>query len=408
MFGKSLKNLAKLYSKDVEAVLAIASSSLEIPEANADVINFASGLPDPRAIPVNDIEKILKHIIEEYGYKALQYTSSRGVPELINNIVAFMYRMRGLKTLPENILITAGSQQALDLITRLFVNPGEVVIVEEPSYILALHVLRLRGAKVVGVAIDRHGLRIDLLETTIKKLRREGEKIKLVYTMPLFQNPTGVSMSFERRKYLLELSEEHDLLIVEDDAYAFLGFDDSMIPALASEDQFGRVIYVSTFSKILSPGLRVGYLIAQEDVITKLSVVKQVIDLGSSTLSQLIAAKAIEKNVIEKNIAYIRKLYRVKKDLMVEALDEMLPKGIWRSDPGGGFYVWVKLNRNIDTEDILNLSNKRGVLFTPGKRFCVNQVPCKDAMRLSFSNPPENSIRVGIQILGDILRCKVR
>jgi 2-aminoadipate transaminase len=350
----------------------------------------------------------LKHIIEEYGYKALQYASSRGVPELINNIVAFMYRMRGLKTLPENVLITAGSQQALDLITRLFVNPGEVVIVEEPSYILALHVLRLRGAKVVGVAIDRHGLRIDLLETTIKKLRREGEKIKLVYTMPLFQNPTGVSMSFERRKYLLELSEEHDLLIVEDDAYAFLGFDDSMISALASEDQFGRVIYVSTFSKILSPGLRVGYLIAQEDVITKLSVVKQVIDLGSSTLSQLIAAKAIEKNVIERNIAYIRKLYRVKKDLMVEALDEMLPKGIWRSDPGGGFYVWVKLNRNIDTEDILNLSNKRGVLFTPGKRFCVNQVPCKDAMRLSFSNPPENSIRVGIQILGDILRCKVR
>jgi len=397
-----------LYSKDVEVISAIASSSLEIPDSNTNVINFASGLPDSRAIPVDDVKEILRSVMEEYGYRALQYAPSRGVPELINNITSFVYRVRGLKASPENVLVTAGSQQALELITRLFVNPGDVVVVEEPSYILALHVFKLRNAKVVSVAIDENGLRVDVLEDALKKLRREGERVKMLYTMPLFQNPSGVSMSFDRRKYLLELAEEYDILVVEDDAYALLGFDGTLVPALASEDRFGRVLYMSTFSKVLSPGLRVGYVVAHEEVVSKLSVVKQVVDLGSSTLSQAIVAKAIEKNVVEKNIDYIRELYRVKRDIMVEAIDEMFPEGVWRSSPAGGFYVWVKLNRNVDTESVLEMSSRHGVLFTPGNRFCVNQELCRDAMRLSFSNPPETSIRVGIQILGDILQRKVK
>jgi len=372
------------------------------------VINFASGLPDPRAIPVSDLREILIEVIEEYGYKALQYAPARGLPELVKALTRFVHKTRGLKASPENTLITTGSQQALELIARLFVNPGEIVIVEEPSYILALNVFKLRNANIIGIAMDENGLRVDILEDTLKKLCREGKRVKLVYTMPLHQNPSGISMSLDRRRYLLELAEEHDFLIIEDDAYALLSFDYSSTPALASEDRFGRVLYLSTLSKILAPGLRVGYLIAHEDVVAKLATVKQICDLGTPTLSQAIGAKAIEKSVIDKNVERIKRLYKIKRDLMIEAIDEFFPKHIWRSSPDGGFYVWVKLNKDIDTEEVLKLSSKCGVLFTPGKRFCVNQDLCRDAMRLSFSNPSENSIKIGIQILGDILRSNVK
>jgi 2-aminoadipate transaminase len=403
-----MRSISRFYSKEIEAISVIASSSLEIPEASADVLNFASGLPDPRAIPVSDLREILIEVIEEYGYKALQYAPTRGLPELIKVLTRFVYKTRGLEASPENILITTGSQQALELVTRLFVNPREIVIVEEPSYILALNVFKLRNADIIGIAVDENGLRVDILEGVLKKLRKEGKRVKLIYTMPLYQNPSGISMSLDRRRHLLELAEEHDFLIVEDDAYALLGFDDLLTQALASEDRFGRVLYLSTLSKILAPGLRVGYLIAHEDVAMKLAAIKQVCDLGTSTLSQAIGAKAIEKNIIDKNIEHIKRLYKIKRDLMIEAIDEFFPKGIWRSSPGGGFYVWVKLNKDIDAEETLKLSSKCGVLFTPGKRFCINQDLCKDTMRLSFSNPSEDSIKMGIQILGDILHSNVK
>lgn len=361
-------------------------------------------MPDPRTIPVKDIEAITIEIFKRYGYNSLQYAPSTGFASLIDEISRFVYRTRGLKTNPDNVIVVSGSQQGLDLISRIFIDPGDIVVVEEPSYVLALNAFRLRRVRFVAIPVDDKGMKVEMLEDVIKRYSREGKRIKLVYTMPIAQNPTGTTMCEERRKYLLELAERYNLVIVEDDAYGLLTFEEAPKP-IASIDKSGSVVYLSSFSKVLAPGLRMGYIIVSDDETAKrMHIMKQFMDLGTSTLSQLIVEAALKKGVVDKAIEYAKSLYRLKRDIMIELIDEEFSDEVSRSSPKGGFYTWLKLNRDVDTEKILELSRKRGVIFTPGKRFCINEDKCLDAMRLSYSNPSEDDIRIGIHILADVLR----
>ncbi|MEL9939579.1 MAG: PLP-dependent aminotransferase family protein [Ignisphaera sp.] len=393
-----------LYSQEAK-VLEENFVSLEIPAASDKIINFASGVPDPRTIPVKDIEAVTIEVFKRYGYNSLQYAPSTGFASLIDEISRFVYRTRGLKTNSDNTIVVSGSQQGLDLISRIFIDPGDIVVVEEPSYVLALNVFRLRRVRFVAIPVDDKGMKVEMLEDAIKRYGREGKRIKLVYTMPIAQNPTGTTMCEERRKYLLELAERYNFVIVEDDAYGLLTFEEEAPKPIASIDKSGSVVYLSSFSKILAPGLRMGYIIVGDDeTAKKMHIMKQFMDLGTSTLSQLIVETALKKGVVDKAIEYAKSLYRLKRDIMIELIDEELSDGVSRTSPKGGFYTWLKLNRDVDTEKILELSRKRGVIFTPGKRFCINEDKCLDAMRLSYSNPSENDIRIGIHILADVLR----
>ncbi|MEM0026506.1 MAG: PLP-dependent aminotransferase family protein [Ignisphaera sp.] len=392
-----------MYSQEAK-VLEENFVSLEIPAVSDKIINFASGLPDPRTIPVKDIEAIAIEVLEKYGYNSLQYAPSTGFVQLINEISKFVYRTRGLKTNSDNIIVVSGSQQGLDLISRVFLDPGDVVVVEEPSYILALNVFKLRRVRFVAIPVDDKGMKVEMLEDIIREYSREGMRIKLVYTMPIAQNPTGTTMCDERRKHLLELVERYNFVIVEDDTYGLLTFEEETPKPIASIDKSGNVIYLSSFSKILAPGLRIGHIIASDDEVTKkMHIMKQFMDLGTSTLSQLIVEVALKKGIVDKVVEYAKRLYRLKRDIIIELIDEEFSDVVSRTSPKGGFYTWLKLNRNVDTEKILELSRKKGVVFTPGKRFCINENKCLDAMRLSYSNPSEDDIRIGIRILADIL-----
>ncbi len=360
-------------------------------------------MPDPRTIPKNEIKEIIAEAFEIYGYQVLQYSPSSGLSKLVKEVINFVYRTRGLRANLNNVIIVSGSQQGLELVSRIFIDPGDIVVVEEPTYLLALNVFKLRKARIVSVPVDDEGMDVNVLEDIVKDLKKDGKKPKIVYTMPVAQNPTGVTMSINRRKHLLELAEKYNFIIVEDDAYGLLSFDCEQ-PPIASLMGLNNVVYISSFSKVLAPGLRVGYVIANENIINKMYVLKQFMDLGTSVLGQAIAQIALEKGVVDKNAEYAKRLYRLKKNLMIELIDSMFFSESWRSNPKGGFYIWVKLNKNIDTRKLLEQSKRNGVIFTPGANLCVNTYRCLDAMRLSYSNPSEDEIRIGIYRLSSLIR----
>jgi 2-aminoadipate transaminase len=368
-----------------------------------NVISFAGGFPDPSLFPLDEISEITREIIKNHGDKALQYAPTKGITDFRNTLAEFL-SYKGIKVNDyDDIIITTGSQEALYLILKILVNHNELVVVEEPIYIAASNVLRELEAKLETVEIDDKGMRTDILEERLKSLYSKDNKIKLVYVNPTCQNPTGTTLSNDRRKHLLELSSIYDFLIIEDDPYSYFTFEKNDAKPLKSLDEEGRVIYLSTFSKILAPGLRIGYALGPNELIDIMELAKQSVNLQSSTLSQYIAMECIKRGVVDKTIERARELYKTKRDVMLEVLASELSELASWSKPIGGLFVFLWLNRKIDTKDLLPKAIEKGVAYVPGGAFFVKK-DGSNTMRLNFSYPSSTQIKEGIKRLTSVIK----
>ncbi|ABO09076.1 aminotransferase-like domain-containing protein [Pyrobaculum calidifontis] len=367
--------------------------------ATVDVISFGGGMPDPSTFPVEDIQKIVNYVLEAYPHKALQYGSTEGVYELRQEIAKFSEEHHGIKTKAENVLVTVGSQEALELLGRVFINPGDVVITENPTYLAALQAWRVYQPKLVGIPMDEHGMIVELLEDKVRELLARGERIKFIYTIPTAQNPTGITMTQDRRKYLLEVAERYDLLIVEDDPYSYFLFEPIQVAPIKALDKSDRVIYLSTASKIFAPGFRLGWVVASEEVIKWFYLAKQSLNLNTSNFVQYIFLEGLRRGVVTKNLPRVKELYKRKRDAMLAALETYMPEGVRWTRPSGGMFVWATVPPQIDTRELLRKAvTQYKVAFIPGHGFFVDE-SVKNAMRLNFTYPSFEQINEGIRRL---------
>lgn len=365
--------------------------------ASENIISFGGGLPDPRTfLGEEEFNEILNYL-REVRVRALQYSQIKGINELTSSLCKFL-RRNEISAKEENIIITTGSQQALELIAKLLLEEGDKVGVELPTYYCSIQIFSMYGARYVGVPMDQNGMDTQRLEGILRSLQSGGEGIKLVYTLPVYQNPTGITMSEDRMKHLLELASKYDFLIVEDDAYSYISFGTKVPTKLKSLDSEGRVIYISTLSKILGPGLRIGWIVADEELTNDVAMLKMVADICTPSISQLIAHYALEKGVVERRLPTIRSIYKEKRNATIDSLEEFMPEGVSWTYPMGGFYVFLWLNRKIDTRKILpDVIQRYKVAYLPGDVFYVTEV--RNTARLSYSYPTVEEIEEGIRRL---------
>ncbi len=368
-----------------------------------NIISFAGGLPDPSSFPVEELKVIAAHVLETQAHIALQYGPTEGDPRLREHLVKWMAK-DGIRTTAARVLITTGSQQGLDLVGRVLLDPGDVVIVELPSYMAALHVFRSYRAEMIGVPQDDDGIRTDQLESTLASLRRGGRRPKFIYVVPDFQNPSGVTLAHARRVRLLELSRDYHTFVVEDTPYRELRFEGTAPPPLAALDTDGRVIYLSTFSKTLSPGLRIAWMAASEEFVQRFVTAKQAVDLCCPSLTQAIAAEFCARGHIYARIPTLVSLYRHKRDVMLAALEREMPDGVSWTHPAGGLFLWVRLPDGMDSEVLLRSAvEEEGVAYVVGAGFHADGGG-RNALRLNFSYPSDAEIEEGIRRLARLVK----
>ena len=366
--------------------------------ANPGTISFAGGLPDPNLFPAEAMKASTDKILTENPNAALQYGLTLGRVSLREKIVEIMKR-EGVETTVDNIAITTGSQQAITVAAMLLLEEDSVIITENPSYLGAFAAFKPFATNYVGVNGDEEGMLMDELEETLKNT----PKAKMIYVIPNFQNPSGRTWSLERRKKLLELARKYDLPILEDNAYGEVRFEGERVPSIKSMDTEGRVIYLGSFSKILSPGLRVGWACADEEVILKYELVKNGLDLQSAELAQMQVDEFLNANDLDEHIAKINKVYKERRDLMLKTLDEEFPKEAKYFYPEGGMFIWVELPSHVNTRDLLVKAIDKKVGFVPGGSF-YPKGDCESSMRLNFSTMENDKIVEGIKILGKLLK----
>jgi 2-aminoadipate transaminase len=368
-----------------------------------DLISFAGGLPAPEVFPVEQFKAAARRVLSQAGWKCLQYSTTEGDPKLREMIARHTQRY-GIVVNPENILLTNGSQQALDLIGKVFINPGDRIAVERPTYLGALQAWNAYQAEYTGIGMDDDGLIIEDLEAAL----RSGPKF--LYALPNFQNPTGVTLSLARRKQVVKLADGWGVPIVEDDPYGQLRYKGDHLPSLSVLDSrerarnrfTGNVIYLSTFSKILSPGIRLGWIVAPEEVISKLVLAKQGADLHTSTFVQMVAYEVARGGFLDRHVRRIRSVYRIRRDAILQALKTHMPCGIRWTQPEGGLFIWVRLPEGMDTTEILRDAIDQKVAFVPGSAF-YDDGSGKNTMRLNFSHATPEKIETGIARLGKVL-----
>ncbi len=370
------------------------------------VISFAGGMPAPDVFPVEEILEATERVLRGQGRQALQYGATEGLKPLREMIARHASRY-GVEITVDNILITTGSQQALDLLGKIFINRGDRILVESPTYLGAMQAWNAYGAEYVAVASDENGMITDALEEAL----RFGPKF--IYVLPNFQNPTGVTLSAERRRRLVELAGQFGVPIIEDDPYGQLRFEGEHIPAVEVFDSemrgpdhgtyTGNVIYLSTFSKILAPGFRLAWVVAPPEVITKLVQAKQGTDLHTSTFNQAIAYEVGKGGFLDKYVVHICEVYRERRDVMLDALEEHMPSGVTWTHPHGGLFLWASLPQGMNTVDIFKEAIEEKVAFVPGISF----FPCgggENTMRLNFSFSTPDMINEGISRLARVIR----
>ncbi len=371
-----------------------------------DIISFGGGMPAPEVFPIKEFEEACVRVLQTMGSQSLQYGSTEGVKTL-RELIAQMSVRNHIDVTPENILITSGSQQALDLLGKILINPGDRILVESPTYLGALQAWAPYGAEYVTVPMDEHGMVTEAVEEAL----RSGPKF--IYVLPNFQNPTGVSLSLERRKKLIELADRYGVPVVEDDPYGQLRYEGESLPSVVTLDgqlrangdscYRGNVIYLSTFSKILAPGIRLAWVVAPPEVITKLVQAKQGADLHTPTFNQLVAYEVAKTGFLDEHIKLIRKVYHERRDVMLGALDSYFPSGVEWTHPDGGLFLWVETPEAVDTTELLKEAVKENVAFVPGVSFFPSGGG-HNTMRLNFSNASPEKIRTGISRLGKVLQ----
>lgn len=369
------------------------------------VISFAGGLPSPETFPVEDVADLTRELILKDGQWALQYGPTEGLPALKDELIR-MLRKDGIRAAPQNILITNASQQGLDLVSRVFLNRRNRVIVGRPSYVGALGAFKNSGATFRAVDVDSDGMRTDQVETLLKSMRIHGDLPKFIYVVPDFQNPAGVTMSLQRRRKLLKLAREYKVLIVEDTPYRALRYVGKSIPSFYELDQNqGYVISLHTFSKILFPGLRLGWMLAGPELIDKFVMTKQAMDLCTPTLTQAIAAAYCQKGWMDGRIQANVALYRKKREVMLKALEEHMPvhPDIRWTRPEGGLFLWLCLPESIDTEEMFHDALDAKVAYVIGTCFYVDGGGHHN-MRLNFSYPSLDEIVEGVRRLAGVIK----
>jgi len=366
-----------------------------------EMISFAGGFPSADFFPMEKVGAVLQSVIEQEGKFALQYGPTEGNLELRTYLAAKMTR-EGIPASPENILITSGSQQGLDLLSMVFLNPGDVVVVEEPGYVGGLGAIRNYEGERLSIPMDEHGLRTDLLASALCKLSIEGRLPKFAYLVPNFQNPTGISLSLERRREMLKLAEEYNFALIEDNPYGEIRFEGEPLPSIKTMDTEGRVVYLGSFSKTFIPGIRVGWLVADEPLIQKLACAKQATDLCSNSLGQRIACRFATGGYIDEHVSSLITLYKEKRDLMLSCMEDHFPKAVSWTQPRGGFFIWLTLPEEMNTRKILMKAIERRVAFVDGAGFFVNGNG-KNMARFAFSEASADKIGRGIAVLGKLL-----
>ncbi|MEQ8186877.1 MAG: PLP-dependent aminotransferase family protein [Candidatus Eremiobacterota bacterium] len=372
-----------------------------------EMISFAGGLPDPTLFPREDIKDICTKIIDEFGNSAFQYSTTEGEPQLKKELIKLAEK-DGLKISEDNILVTVSSQQGLDLIGKVFIDPSDPVIVELPSYIGGLQVFQGYGAHMHGIPTDHDGILVDVLEETLDQLKGTEEHYKFIYLVPDFQNPAGVTLSLERRKKIIELSKRYDILIIEDTPYRELRFEGQSPPSLMSLDDTNNVVMLHTFSKIFVPGFRLGWVIAHPDIIRKLAFAKQSVDLCTPAFTQLVTYEYCRRGLLEKHIEKIKAVYHKKRDVMLRALDEYMPKveGLRWTRPQGGLFLWIMLPDHINCDKLFYEAVEQNVAFVIGSAFhCDGRG--QNTMRLNFSYPTHEEIDEGIKRLARVIKAKL-
>jgi 2-aminoadipate transaminase len=402
--ARDIERYAALFAERTKVMRSSAMRDLMALTERDDVISLAGGLPDTTTFPPDSYAALMGSVAAESCARALQYGPTEGL-SLVKDCIASVMRAEGMVADPDDVLVTTGGQQVIDLVCKTLLDPGDVVVTEGPTYPGAIPTFSAYQADVVQLAIDRDGMRVEELEELLDRLEADGRRPKFIYTVPNFHNPAGVTLSLERRRELVRIAGERELLVLEDNPYGLLRYEGEPLPTLYSlDDEF--VIYASTFSKILSPGVRLGWTVAPPPILAKMQIGKQASDLCSSSISQYFVSAYFESGPWGDYVRSLLEIYRRRRDVMLDALAEHFPREAEWTHPQGGLFIWATMPDYIDTTDLLARALSEQVAFVPGRAAYVDGRG-GSAMRLNFSGVDEDSIREGVRRIGEVVREQV-
>ena len=367
--------------------------------AQPDIISFAGGMPAPELFPVEQMMEASMAVLKENGRVALQYSSTEGYPRLREQIAERMLAKNNIHTDKDHILVTSGSQQGLDFSARVFLNPGDVVLLESPSYLGAVNAFKACEPKFIEVPTDDGGMIMSELE----KILATTERVKMIYVIPDFQNPTGRTWDLERRHQFMDIINKYEIPVVEDNPYGELRFEGEYLPALKSMDTKGLVVFLGTFSKILAPGYRLGWVCADGEILAKYNFLAQAASLQASTEAQLVVSKFIDMYDLDEHVAAIKDCYRKRRDVMMATMEREFPEEAKFTHPNGGLFTWVELPEYINTNEMAKECLKRNVAYVPGDGFFPD-AGHNNCIRLNYSCMPEDKIEKGMTILGQVIK----
>jgi 2-aminoadipate transaminase len=402
--ARDIERYASLFAERTKVMKSSAMRDLMALTEREDVISLAGGMPDTSTFPPDSYASLMNTVAAESCARALQYSPTEGLT-LVKQCIVEVMRAEDMEVDPDELLVTTGGQQVIDLVCKTLLDPGDVVVTEAPTYPGAVPTFCAYQADVVQVTIDRDGMRIDELASTLEQLERSGRRPKFIYTVPNFHNPGGVTLSLERRRELVRIAGERELLVLEDNPYGLLRYEGQRLPTLRSLDE-EFVIYASTFSKILSPGVRLGWTAAPAPVLAKMNIGKQASDLCSSSISQYFVGAYFDSGPWEEYVHSLIEIYRRRRDVMLDSLAEHFPREAEWTHPQGGLFIWATLPDYIDTTDLLARALQEHVAFVPGRAAYVDGRG-GSAMRLNFSGVDEDDIREGIRRIGEVVREQV-
>ena len=389
--------MSSLFAKRMEKVPRSFIREILKTTQNPNVISFAGGLPNPRFFPVKEIKESTIKALDNFGDKALQYSTTEGHLPLREFICDYYWRKKKLKVTPEEIIITNGAQQAIALLCKTFLNKGEKVILERPAYLGAIQAISFYEPEFHSVNVDDDGINIEQLEEKYK-----NHEIKMVYSVVNFSNPTGITYSAEKRKRIAQVLEKHNTLFLEDDPYFEWRYTGEHLPSVKSHLS-NNVIMIGSFSKIVSPGFRIGWICAQTDFMEKINTSKQAADLHSSTFAQYVLHQYLTDYDVEVHLKKLRKVYNSQKNQMIASIENHFPDGVKFTRPEGGMFLWVTMPEYISSRDLLKLVLPQNIAFVPGDTFFVDGTG-QNTMRLNYTNAPEDKIEMGIKIMGEAMK----
>ncbi|MBW3641268.1 MAG: PLP-dependent aminotransferase family protein, partial [Actinobacteria bacterium] len=391
--GRYAQRTHGMTASEIRALFAVAS--------RPEVVSLAGGMPNLSALPLDAVGKLMGELVQTRGAQALQYGSGQGVPEL-RELICEVMALEGIEASSEDVVVTVGSQQALDLVTRVFIDPGDVVLAEAPSYVGALGTFAAYQAEVVHVEMDDSGLVPEAVREAIGRVNAAGKRAKFLYTVPNFHNPAGVTLVESRRDEILQICQAAGLLVLEDNPYGLLGFDAPPTRAIRARGGQDDVLYLGSFSKTFAPGLRVGWVLAPHAVREKLVLAAEAAVLCPPTFNQMVLADYLSTQDWQGQVAAFRGMYRERRDAMLDALGQLMPVGTTWTHPTGGFYVWVTLPGGLDTKVLLPRAITARVAFVPGTAFYADGTG-RQHLRLSYCYPEPDRIREGVRRLATVL-----